>query len=30
MSSNRSNIYFEIQADDPTRAMGFYSEVFGW
>ncbi len=30
MSSNRGNIYFEIQADDPTRATGFYSEVFGW
>jgi len=30
MSSNRTNIYFEIQADDPTRAAGFYSEVFGW
>jgi predicted enzyme related to lactoylglutathione lyase len=30
MSSNRRNIYFEIQADDPARAMGFYSEVFGW
>lgn len=30
MSSNRRNIYFEIQADDSTRAMGFYSKVFGW
>jgi uncharacterized protein len=30
MSSNRTNIYFEIQADDPARAMEFYSEVFGW
>ena len=30
MSSNRSNIHFEIQADDPTRAAEFYSEVFGW
>jgi uncharacterized protein len=23
-------IYFEIQADDPQRAMGFYSSVLGW
>jgi uncharacterized protein len=23
-------MYFEIQADDPTRAMNFYSAVFGW
>lgn len=30
MSSNRRNIYFEIQADDPTRAAEFYSEVLGW
>ncbi len=30
MRSNRTNIYFEIQADDPARAMGFYSEIFGW
>ena len=30
MPSNRTNIYFEIQTDDPARAMGFYSEVFGW
>jgi predicted enzyme related to lactoylglutathione lyase len=22
--------YFEIQADDPERAMGFYIAVFGW
>ncbi|HUL39085.1 MAG TPA: VOC family protein [Methanomassiliicoccales archaeon] len=22
--------YFEINADDPQRAMGFYEEVFGW
>ena len=24
------NIYFEIQADDPERAVAFYSKVFGW
>jgi predicted enzyme related to lactoylglutathione lyase len=23
-------MYFEIQADDPARAIGFYSSVFGW
>ena len=23
-------MYFEIQADDPTQAMNFYSAVFGW
>src|SRR3974390_1806929 len=23
-------MYFEIQADEPPRAMGFYSHVFGW
>jgi predicted enzyme related to lactoylglutathione lyase len=23
-------MYFEIQADDPLRAIRFYSEVFGW
>jgi predicted enzyme related to lactoylglutathione lyase len=23
-------VHFEIQADDPERAMGFYSEVFEW
>ena len=22
--------YFEIQADDPKKAVVFYSEVFGW
>ena len=22
--------YFEIQADDPSRAVRFYSEVFSW
>lgn len=23
-------IHFEIHADDPERAVGFYSELFGW
>ncbi len=23
-------IYFEIQADDPARAMKFYQTIFGW
>lgn len=23
-------IHFEIPADDPERASGFYSQVFGW
>jgi predicted enzyme related to lactoylglutathione lyase len=22
--------YFEIQADDPQRALAFYSAIFGW
>ncbi len=22
--------YFEIQADDPQKAVTFYSEIFGW
>ncbi len=22
--------YFEIQVDDPARAMAFYGQVFGW
>ncbi len=22
--------YFEIEVDDPERAIGFYSSVFGW
>ncbi len=22
--------FFEIQADDPERAMGFYGDLFGW
>src|SRR5271166_3203654 len=25
-----SAIYFEIQADDTSRALGFYAAVFGW
>src|SRR5262245_5321445 len=29
-ASMAGNIYFEIQADDPTRALGFYKKVFGW
>jgi uncharacterized protein len=24
------DIYFEIEADDPRRAIDFYSQVFGW
>ncbi len=27
---NHGHIYFEIQADDPARAIAFYSRVFGW
>ena len=27
---NKGYIYFEIQADDTKRAIGFYSNVFGW
>jgi predicted enzyme related to lactoylglutathione lyase len=27
---NQGHLYFEIQADDPQRAIAFYSEVFGW
>lgn len=23
-------LYFEIQAENPERALGFYQEVFGW
>ena len=23
-------VHFEIQADDPSRAQAFYTEVFGW
>jgi uncharacterized protein len=25
-----ANIYFEVQVDDPVRAISFYSSVFGW
>jgi predicted enzyme related to lactoylglutathione lyase len=25
-----SPAYFEIQTDDPERAIGFYRAVFGW
>lgn len=25
-----SPAYFEIQADDPEQAVGFYTAVFGW
>ncbi|HTJ10815.1 MAG TPA: VOC family protein [Dinghuibacter sp.] len=24
------NIYFEIQAEEPERALAFYTAVFGW
>jgi len=27
---NHGHIYFEIQADDPERAIKFYGQVFGW
>jgi predicted enzyme related to lactoylglutathione lyase len=27
---NAGHIYFEIQADDPQRAIRFYVQVFGW
>ena len=27
---NHGYIFFEIQADDVTRAVGFYQNVFGW
>jgi uncharacterized protein len=23
-------VHFEIQAEDPDRAQGFYEQVFGW
>ena len=23
-------VHFEIPADDPDRAVGFYGNVFGW
>ena len=27
---NRGHLYFEIQADEPARAVHFYSQVFDW
>ena len=27
---NKGHIYFEIQADDPARAINFYSQTFSW
>lgn len=27
---NKGHIYFEIQADNPPRAVRFYTQVFGW
>ena len=27
---NKGHIYFEVQAEDPTRAVHFYYKVFGW
>lgn len=27
---NHGHLYFEIQADDPQRAVDFYKDVFGW
>jgi hypothetical protein len=27
---NQGHIYFEIHANEPKRAIGFYSRVFGW
>lgn len=27
---NQGHIYFKIQADDASRAIEFYSHVFGW
>lgn len=27
---NAGHVYFEIQADDPQRAIKFYVQVFGW
>lgn len=27
---NAGHIYFEIQADDPKRAVDFYSHIFDW
>ena len=27
---NKGHVYFEIQADDPKRAIDFYSHTFDW
>jgi uncharacterized protein len=27
---NKGHIYFEIQADDPKRAIEFYGQTLGW
>ena len=27
---NKGHIYFEIQADDPKRAINFYARIFDW
>jgi predicted enzyme related to lactoylglutathione lyase len=27
---NHGHLYFEIQADDPARALRFYTSVFDW
>lgn len=27
---NAGHIYFEIHADNPKRAIDFYSQTFGW
>jgi uncharacterized protein len=27
---NHGHLYFEVQADDPNRAIRFYSSVFDW
>ena len=27
---NKRCIYFEMQADDTKRAIGFYTKIFGW
>jgi predicted enzyme related to lactoylglutathione lyase len=27
---NKGHIYFEIQADDPQRAIAFYAQIFAW
>lgn len=30
MYMGNGNIYFEIQADNPQRAVDFYKKIFGW